>query len=214
MNVRKAFRPAQARGNMAAAKIDWRTRIKGTPRQLGQKFPIVAEKGHLAPQRWGKRRLAEQAKITRLELDTMRAEREMEAAGFKGFTIGIKMKDGTVDEIPLIAKEWHTAFNVARMRMKNYNPDQIDEITIIDPSARASELSAAQELIAKRRATAGTMTPSEIERRKRSSRRPFQSRVFSSDGTTSSVTSEESTTLGKAKEHLRKAKWALKGALG
>lgn len=297
-NVHRAFRFSPARGNMAKAKLDFRTRTQGTINQIGQKFPIGPGSSKSLPKikygRYGKS-APSKAYLTSLELDAMKAEREMELAGFKGYTIGIKLKDGTVDEIPLIAKDWHTAFNVARMRMKDYNPDQIDEITIIDPSlseiahaigsgaqrfaagikhgvekipgyarrglgfakqayrraeaatleaaretgrvaalpteiqeqyeigkARrptitseaASELSAAQELIAKRRPATATMTPSEIERRRRSSRRPFQSRVFGSDGTTSSVTSEESKILGKAKEQLRKAKWALKGALG
>jgi hypothetical protein len=74
--------------------------------------------------------------LTPLEEHTLKAEEELLSANFKGFTIGIKLKSGEIDEIPLIAKSWHDAFKIAQRSMQKYDPEDIDEITIVDPSLK------------------------------------------------------------------------------
>ena len=132
---------------MAKAKIEklhstkvrfltgFKTRIHGTDKQIGQKFPVGSMSGKRLP-------LMRAPKyhginpLTPLELDTIHAEERMLQANLKGFTIGIKLKSGEIDEIPLIAKSWHQAFAIAHKQMQKYDPEDIDEITIVDPSLK------------------------------------------------------------------------------
>lgn len=115
--------------------MDFRTRIHGTAKQVGKKFPLSSQSGKRlpllrAPKHHGINPL------TPLEMDTVHAEQRLIAGGFKGYTIGIKLKSGEIDEIPLIAKSWHEAFGAAQRQMQKYDPEDIDEVTIVDPSLK------------------------------------------------------------------------------
>ena len=113
----------------------FKTRIHGTDKQVGQVFPVGSMSGKRLP-------LMRAPKyhginpLTPLELDTIHAEERMLQANLKGFTIGIRLKSGEIDEIPLIAKSWHEAFGAAQRHMQKYDPEDIDEITIVDPSLK------------------------------------------------------------------------------
>jgi hypothetical protein len=144
LNVRKAFRPHAARvliDNRHAAKVkfltgtDFRTRIHGTDRQIGQKFPVGTGASKALPRvRYGKPLQRARIDATPCEARAFAAEQELIAHGFKGFEIEIKLKSGRYVSIPLIAKDWHEAFAIAHTQMQKYDPEDIDEITIVDPS--------------------------------------------------------------------------------
>lgn len=121
-----------------AAKVQmvtgFKTRIRGTARQIGQKFPVSSMPSKSLPKLKFTR--FQKARLTELERDAIREEEKLKAAGFKGYMIGIKLKSGRIEEIPLIAKSWHEAFALAHKSMMKYDPNDIDEITIVDPSLR------------------------------------------------------------------------------
>lgn len=141
LNVRKAFRPHAAKvliDNRHAAQVkfltgtDFRTRTHGTVKQIGQKFPISSPGKKLPRFRFGKP--SAKALTTPCEARAFAAEQDLIAHGFKGFEIEIKLKSGTYVSIPLIANSWSEAFEIAHKQMQKYDPEDIDEITIVDPS--------------------------------------------------------------------------------
>ncbi|MGD0496730.1 MAG: hypothetical protein ABSB28_11965 [Candidatus Bathyarchaeia archaeon] len=116
-NVHRAYKPGT-----------WLSRHKdGQHFQVGQKAPM-------SPRHWKTMAHRDKANVTSLELEAVKAERDMEAKGVKGFMIGIKLKDGTREEIPLMAQNWHQAFFIAHKNMMKYDPEDVDEIVIVDPS--------------------------------------------------------------------------------
>jgi hypothetical protein len=112
--------------------MDFKTRTSGSDLQIGQHFPILSGASKLPRPRYSKTKI--KTAMTALEIDAMKYERAMEESGLKCFTIAIKMKSGEVKEFPLIGADWHTAFRVAHSYMQKYEPNDIDEIVIIDPS--------------------------------------------------------------------------------
>ena len=124
-----------------AAKVQmftgFRTRTHGTLRQIGQKFPVSSMPSKSLPKlKFKTPTRFQKARLTELERDAIREEEKLKAAGFKGYMIGIRLKSGKIEEIPLIAKSWHEAFALAHENMMKYDPNDIDEITIVDPSLR------------------------------------------------------------------------------
>jgi hypothetical protein len=117
--------------------MDFRTRTHGTARQIGKKFPVGSISSKSLPKLTFKKPTRfEKARLTELERDAIREEEKLKAAGFKGYMIGIRLKSGKIEEIPLIAKSWHEAFALAHENMMKYDPNDIDEITIVDPSLK------------------------------------------------------------------------------
>jgi hypothetical protein len=113
--------------------VRWLTRKTGTDEQRGKHFPILGSKADLPKLRYRKPTALEKARLTKLELDTAKEERDLLDAGFKGWLIGVKYKDGSTEEIPIIAKNYTEALRKARPKM-NQAASQMDEIVIIDPS--------------------------------------------------------------------------------
>jgi hypothetical protein len=58
---------------------------------------------------------------------------ELTEAGFKAYTIGIRMKTGEEIMIPLICKTWDEAIDKARSKMNELDKSQIQELVIQDP---------------------------------------------------------------------------------
>jgi hypothetical protein len=113
--------------------VSFLTRTHGSELQLGQHFPILSGASKLPKPKFGKRTRMKVA-MTPLEIDAMKYEKALEESGFEGYTIALKFKDGDVKEFPLIAENWSQAFRVAHNYMQKYNPEEIDEIVICDPS--------------------------------------------------------------------------------
>jgi hypothetical protein len=121
------------RGNRARAHFDqWLTRKEGSLKQIGQKFPVLGSKSSLPRIRYKRATPTERARLTKLELDVAKAEREMLDRGQKGFEIGVKYLDGSTEIIPVIAGSYQEALKKARPKM-NQIESQIDEIVICDP---------------------------------------------------------------------------------
>jgi len=76
--------------------------------------------------------------MTHLEKETMQLEKDLTEGGFKAYTIGIRLKSGETIEIPCIlkggAQGWTDAMKIAHERIMKIDPDQVDEIEIVDPS--------------------------------------------------------------------------------
>lgn len=70
---------------------------------------------------------------TRLSSETLAQERRLLAAGFKGWTIGVTYKDGSTEQIPIVARSYQEALRMARPKM-NQVSSQVYEIVIVDPS--------------------------------------------------------------------------------
>jgi hypothetical protein len=120
---------------MRAKQTTFLTRTRGTRNQIGKVFPttIRAKRPHIFT-----RALARRSKtpfpLTPVEKHAIEKEKRLLASGFKGFTITIKLKNGRIEDIPLIAKDWEAAFKIAQKNMRKYDPALIDEIVIVDPS--------------------------------------------------------------------------------
>jgi hypothetical protein len=112
---------------------DFRTRVRGTQKQIGQKFPMGPLSKSQLPKLRFQKHAAPKAGMTRLELDAMRAEKELRDAGFEAFTIGLKFKDGSELMIPLICKSWDEAIEKAQSKMGELDKSQIQELVIEDP---------------------------------------------------------------------------------
>jgi hypothetical protein len=114
--------------------MDWKTRTHGSDSQIGQHFAMLPSGSSKLPRpKYGKRTRMKAA-MTPLEIDAMKYEKALEDSGFEGFTIALKFKDGDVKEFPLIAENWHQAFRVAHNYMQQFDPEDIQEIVICDPS--------------------------------------------------------------------------------
>lgn len=108
------------------------TRTQGTPRQVGQVFPVLGSKSNLPKIHYRRPTYIERRKLTDLELMAAKEERKLLDLGFKAWLIAVKYKDGSTEEIPIIAKDYQSALDKAKPKM-NQVSSQIDEIVIIDP---------------------------------------------------------------------------------
>jgi hypothetical protein len=114
------------------SKTQFLKRKRGTPRQIGQPFPVIAAK--MSKPIFERRALARgRMPLTPVEKHALKAEEELIASGFKGWNITIKLKDGKIVDIPLIAKTWDEAMRAAKSQMQKYNPKDIEELVITDP---------------------------------------------------------------------------------
>jgi hypothetical protein len=114
------------------SKTQFRKRVRGTPKQIGQPFPVVAAK--ISKPIFERRALTRgRMPLTPVEKHALKAEEELIASGFKGWNITIKLKDGKVIDVPLIAKTWDEAMRIAKSQMQKYNPKDIEELVITDP---------------------------------------------------------------------------------
>jgi len=115
------------------SKTQFLKRKRGTPKQIGQPFPVVAAK--MSKPIFERRALTRgRMPLTPVERHALKAEEELIAGGFKGWNITIKLKDGKVIDVPLIAKTWDEAMRIAKSQMQKYNPKDIEELVITDPS--------------------------------------------------------------------------------
>lgn len=112
-------------------KTKFLTRKQGTPKQIGQVFPTPYTRKH-AKIKYRRPTQLESQKLSDLELRAAREERKLLDANFKGWLIAVKYKDGSTEEIPIIAKDYQSALDKAKPKM-NQVASQIDEIVIIDP---------------------------------------------------------------------------------
>jgi len=127
--------------------LSWRTRKKGTKRQIGQKFPIAGPRKRLARPKYPLGRGSipyGTMKKTMLERLTMKAANDKwkhaaagyEERGEKGWMIGIKYKDESTQTIPIIGVDtYEEALNKAKALM-DQPVKNVHEITIVDPSLR------------------------------------------------------------------------------
>jgi hypothetical protein len=112
---------------------DFRTRVRGTERQIGQHFPVGATSSRSLPKlRFKKPTRKEKARLSSLEIEAQKEEQKLLAHGFKGWMISVRYKDGSTEDIPVIAKTYQEALKKAKPKM-NQVASQIDEIVIIDP---------------------------------------------------------------------------------
>jgi hypothetical protein len=137
-NARKAKAKIE---KLHASKVRFLTGFKtathyrgGKLRPEPQAFPTGSMAGKKLPKlRFKKPTRKEKERLTKLEREAFREEERLKAAGFKAWVIGVKYKDGSTEEIPIIAKTYTEALKKAKPKM-NQLQSQIDEITIIDPS--------------------------------------------------------------------------------
>jgi len=114
--------------------MDWKTRTHGSDSQIGQHFAMLPSGSSKLPRpKYGKRTRMKAA-MSPLEIDAMKYEKALEESGFEGYTIALKFKDGEVKEFPLIAENWSQAFRVAHNYLQQYNPEDIEELVICDPT--------------------------------------------------------------------------------
>jgi len=118
----------------------WKTRTRGTLRQIGKRFPITDAKALLKSLPTEMRQITPERKLesrvlTVLEKGAIARAEALKRTGYKGWTIGIKYKDGTTEQIPVIARNCHQALRMAAPKM-NQRPENVDEIVIIDPSIK------------------------------------------------------------------------------
>lgn len=120
--------------------LSFRTRTKGSRRlgnrdpRIGKAFPMFQPHKRpplLIPKHPYK---STRMPLTHLEKHAAVAEQELLKAGFKGWMITIKLKNGHIEDIPLVAKSWEQALAMARPRIHKYHSNDIDEIVIQDPS--------------------------------------------------------------------------------
>jgi hypothetical protein len=117
---------------LKASKIEratgFKTRIHGTPKQVGQKFPV----GSKLP-------IKDRSKLTSAypggsALSTKnlakREAKKMTKAGFDGFTLILRMKNGEVKTIPVVAKSWDDFLAKIRSRLKGVGTEQISELSV------------------------------------------------------------------------------------
>ena len=123
---------SKPRGNRARVQLDFRTRTTGTPRQIGKVFPVAGQGKKLPKLRFKKPTMKEKTRLTQLEREAFMEEQKLKAAGFKAWLISVRYKDGSTEEIPLIAKTYQEALRKAKPKM-NQVASQIDEIVITDP---------------------------------------------------------------------------------
>jgi hypothetical protein len=101
--------------------IDWRTRTKGTPKQVGQKFPIEAGAKLPLPKMPYQGRVWGISKLAKEEAKKMKAS---------GFTAVIRFRGGAVETIPIIADSYDDFLWKLGKRLKGIDPKQIQEISI------------------------------------------------------------------------------------
>jgi hypothetical protein len=101
-------------------------------------YPIGATSGNLPKMRMSKYAGRSVVSLTPLETETLQMEKDLTEAGWKAYTIGIRLKSGETIEIPCILKTgaqgWADAMKIAHERIMKIDPDQVDEIDICDPS--------------------------------------------------------------------------------
>jgi hypothetical protein len=115
----------------AKTGIDFRTRTTGTDKQIGQHFPILGSRADLPKPHYRK---PLRRGINPLEKHALEEEAKLvEAFGGKGWMITVKYKDGSTEDIPVIAKNYEEAMKKAKPKM-NQRAEQIQEIVIVDPS--------------------------------------------------------------------------------
>jgi hypothetical protein len=107
----------------------------------------------------------EKTRLTQLEREAFREEEKLKAAGFKAWVIGVRYKDGSTEEIPIIAKTYQEALRKAKPKM-NQCKEQIDEITIVDPSIGEvlHKLGAGARKAARKIAKGVKMLPAKVEK--------------------------------------------------
>jgi len=99
--------------------------------RIGKPFPVAAFRQAEKPRFKRKELMRGRMPLTEIERHAISEEDQMIAAGFKGWTITIKYKDGKIEDIPLIAKDIDGAWAKARPQM--HDVDNIHEIVIVDP---------------------------------------------------------------------------------
>lgn len=124
--------------------MSFRRRKTGTPRQIGQVFPVrnPLYNGHTRPKLQypraftGKSFQGEsfrgQNPLTVVEQRAIDVEDELKKAGMKGWTITVKYKDGVVEDFPIIADSFEHAMDTAKDKLSEKG-DMVYEITIVDP---------------------------------------------------------------------------------
>lgn len=118
----------------------WKTRKTGSKRQVGKRFQLQTRSKRGLAERLPKTtgftgRIPVHFQKSRLQNTTSHLAQEMKEAGMKGWTIGVRYKDGATEEIPVVAKGAKGAIDKAIPKM-NQNINQIDELTVVDPSLR------------------------------------------------------------------------------
>lgn len=145
-------------------KASFLTRKQGTPEQIGQVFPTPYMRKH-AKIKYRKPTYLERQKLSDLELRAAKEERKLLDAGFKAWVIAVKYKDGSTEEIPIIAKDYQNALDKAKPKM-NQVASQIDEIVIIDPKLGEilRKIGTGAMVVAKKIARGVKMAPEKIEK--------------------------------------------------
>jgi hypothetical protein len=145
-------------------KVSFLTRKQGTPEQIGQVFPTPYMRKHDRI-KYRKPTHFERQKLSDLELKAAKEERKLLDAGFKAWVIAVKYKDGSTEEIPIIAKDYQSALDKAKPKM-NQVASQVDEIVIIDPKLGEilRKIGTGAMVAAKKIARGVKMAPEKIEK--------------------------------------------------
>jgi len=113
----------------------FKTRTHGTQKQIGKRFPVleIKEKPKFDRGTLARRKSPLSIPVSPTELHAADAEAELLEAGFKGWTITVKYQDGTMEDVPCIAKTWKEALEKAEPQFQHINTKAVDEIVIVDP---------------------------------------------------------------------------------
>lgn len=112
---------------------DFRTRIHGTDKQVGQVFPVGSIAGKKLPKlRFKKPTRKEKTRLTQLEKRTLKEEDNAKAAfGKKAWACGVTYKDGTMDMFPVVASSYAEA--IEKIGPKIERPEDVVEIVFCNP---------------------------------------------------------------------------------
>jgi hypothetical protein len=122
---------SRRKSKLAMMGVSWKTRKHGTKKQIGKKFPI--ESGAKLPvasrpkvtTAYPKGRAFSTKKLAKKEAD------KMTKAGFDGFTLVVRMKNGELKTIPVAAKNWDDFLSKIKTRLKGVDTKKIAEISLV-----------------------------------------------------------------------------------
>ena len=121
----RAKQESRRKSKLAMYGVSFKTRIHGTPKQLGQKFPVVESGAKTLPPK-----IQMRGRVCGFSKRALEEAQKMADGGFDGYTLAVRFKDGSTQMIPVVAKSYEAFLKKIPKKLAGIDPKTIQELSV------------------------------------------------------------------------------------